>query len=86
MEQSQGLFDFFDKTDPPDHLYLPLRSVTVEKADCFTKQQLLKVYVSTDHIINSDLFREAENLIASQMFPGQGVNVSIIPLCVVELP
>lgn len=79
MEQSQNIFEFFGKLDPPEHLFLPLRSAMVEKVDCYTKQQLLKVYISTDHIINSDLFQETEKLIVSQMFPDQGVKVTITP-------
>ena len=79
MEKAQNIFEFFGKLDPPEHLFLPLRSAMVEKVDCYTKQQLLKVYISTDHIINSDLFQETEKLIVSQMFPGQGVKVKIIP-------
>ena len=71
MAQAQNLFDFFGKTDPPEHLFLPLRSVMVEKADCYPARQLLKVYVSSEHMVNSDLFQEAEVLIASQMFPQQ---------------
>ena len=79
MEKAQNIFEFFGKLDPPEHLYLPLRSALVEKVDCYTKQQLLKVYVSTDHIINSDLFQETEKLIVSQMFLDQGVKVTITP-------
>lgn len=79
MENAQNIFEFFGKLDPPEHLFLPLRSAMVEKVDCYTKQQLLKVYISTDHIINSDLFQETEKLIVSQMFPDQGVKVKIIP-------
>ena len=79
MEKAQNIFEFFGKLDPPEHLFLPLRSAMVEKVDCYTKQQLLKVYISTDHIINSDLFQETEKLIVSQMFPDQGVKVKIIP-------
>lgn len=79
MEKAQNIFEFFGKLDPPEHLFLPLRSAMVEKVDCYTKQQLLKVYISTDHIINSDLFQETEKLIISQMFPDQGVKVKIIP-------
>lgn len=79
MEKAQNIFEFFGKLDPPEHLFLPLRSAMVEKVDCYTKQQLLKVYISTDHIINSDLFQETEKLIVSQMFPDQRVKVKIIP-------
>lgn len=75
----QNLFEFFGKLDPPEDLFLQLRSVMVESADFFTKQQLLKVYVSSDHLINSDLFYEAEKLVIAQMFPEQGVKIRIIP-------
>ena len=79
MDQPQNIFEFFGKLDPPESLYLPLRSVMVENADFFTKQQLLKVYVSSDHLINSDLFYEVEKLVVTQMFPDQGVKIRIIP-------
>lgn len=75
----QSLFDFFGELDPPEHLFLPLRSVMVEKADCFPSQQLLKVYVSSDHLINSALFKEAEDFVVDQMFPGQGIRIRVIP-------
>jgi len=79
MDQPQNIFEFFGKLDPPESLYLPLRSVLVENADFFTKRQLLKVYVSSDHLINSDLFYEVEKLVVAQMFPDQGVQIQIIP-------
>jgi len=79
MEQQENLFAFFGDFDVPEELFLPLRSVTVEKADCYPKQQLLKVYVKTDHLINSDLFYEAADLIARKRFSGEGVKIKIIP-------
>lgn len=79
MEEKKNLFEFFGDIDVPEHLFLPLRSVMVEKADCFPKQQLLKVYVSTDHMINSDLFYEAGMLIAREKFPNQGVKIKVVP-------
>lgn len=79
MDQAQTLFEFFDKLDPPEEIFLPLRSVTVQSATFYQKQALLKVYVQSNHIINSDLLATAENLIVEQMFPGQSVRIKLIP-------
>lgn len=79
MEQQQTLFEFFDKLDPPEELFLPLRSVLIESATFYQKQNLLKVFISSPHIINSELLASAEALVIKQLFPDQGVRLEFVP-------
>ena len=79
MDQVQTLFEFFDKLDPPEELFLPLRNVTVKSATYYQKRNLLKVFVKSDRIIDSELLDAAEKLIVKQMFYEQNVRIELIP-------
>lgn len=84
MEQTQTLFEFFDKANPPEDLLAAFGNVTVESATVYQKQNILKVFIQSKHIIDSDLIYAAEKLIAEQMFPSQGIKIELAPRFVLD--